>query len=186
MNGKNNNSTNNDSDNKNDFSAKVKSDQTKNDKKEPYYIPPNPGNKFGVFFSSLSGSNLAGLVFLMLAVAALPFVILTSRSRQDLRQRASSGGAYLTVYPNNVNPGDKIIITESGPADCSEGLKEPETAPLGGLTNCELINASTNCTDNCQITWQCTAGEASNKSYVVNVGSDKCNAESYLNIKNRD
>lgn len=164
-----------------DLSLEAKSDEPKN-KKHPYYTPLNSGNKFGVFFSSLSTSSVISLVILAIIVAALPFYVFTSQKRQDLRQRAS-GGAYLTVYPNNANRGDKIIITETGPADCAEGLTEPQTEPLSGLTNCELINASTNCTDNCQITWQCAAGTAN--SYVVNVKSDKCDAKAYLNIKNK-
>ncbi|MCL5970797.1 MAG: hypothetical protein M1450_04850 [Patescibacteria group bacterium] len=180
MDDKNDNSTNNNSSGRNDSSANVKSDQTKNGKDKLYYTPLNSGNKFGVFFSSLSASNLVSLIFLVSTIVALPFVVFMSQTRQDLRQRASSGGAYLTVYPGNAYPGGKIIITENGPADCAEGLTAPEASPRDGLTSCELINASSNCTDNCQITWQCVAGK--DGSYKVNVRSLKCNVESNLKI----
>lgn len=90
----------------------------------PFYHVPKPGNKFGMFISSVSPASMVNLLTLILIILAIPVTVFVARQQQEIRQRAAeeftlsiSGYVFIDANNNGIKeenetgyPGAKIAI----------------------------------------------------------------------------
>lgn len=94
--------------------------------------------KVGVFVEKFKSSKKLSLLAVLLLIAAVPLTVFIAQQQQDVRQRASTGTASVTVSKTSLTPGEQFTTSwaniEIAPTNAPTNGPTPTATPVETLT----------------------------------------------------